>query len=216
VPGRPTKPPTRVLLARHGQTESNRDGLFCGHSETQLTELGREQARSLGQRLAGIAVHAAYSSDFSRAAETAAIALAGRDVGVTPDRELREIHYGDWEMQKERAIAKASPEQFRLMRAEDPRWQPPGGETTTIVRARMLAALARILKRHEHQTTLVISHGTALHCLVAGVLGMPETHVFRLTMANCGLSEIVVRGGRPALALLNETSFLQHLVTAEP
>jgi broad specificity phosphatase PhoE len=202
-----------VLIARHGQTESNRDGLFCGHSETNLTELGRRQAAALCRRLDGMAITAAYTSDFSRAMETAVIALGGRAVKPHADPQLREIHYGEWEMRKERAIARISPEQFRLMRAEDPAWQPPGGETTGAVRERMLAALKRILHRHEHETVLVVSHGTAIHCLVAGVLAMAESHTFRLTVANCGLSEITVRGGKPALAFLNDTSHLAGIET---
>ncbi len=51
-PGMPTPaktPTTRIFIARHGQTVSNREGRFCGHSETDLTPLGEAQARTLGE-----------------------------------------------------------------------------------------------------------------------------------------------------------------------
>lgn len=214
MPGRPRKPPTRIILTRHGQTESNRLGLFCGHSETQLTGRGREQARALGSRLAPEPIAACYTSDFSRAIETAAIALAGRDVSHAADAALREIHYGEWEMRKERAVAREGSEQYRLLRAEDPAWHPPGGESLPIVRERMAAMLARIIKRHPHETVLVVSHGTAIHCLVAEVLGIAPTHVFRFHVANCGLSEVHIVGGKPVLVTLNETRHLLGLETA--
>ena len=81
--------PTRVLLVRHGQTVTNREGRFCGHSETALTDLGRKQAEALGRRLASVSIDAVYASDFSRAIDTAAIALAGREVQVHIDPGLR-------------------------------------------------------------------------------------------------------------------------------
>lgn len=202
------RPPTRILLARHGQTETNRDGRFCGHSETNLTELGREQAAALGRRLRCIDIDAAYASDLSRAVETAAIVLEGRGIPVSVDPDLREIHYGEWEGQKERLVAKSHPEQWALLRAEDPAWRPPGGETIIEVRERTLAALRRIARRHEHQTVLVVTHGTALNCMLSGVLGMPPEYTFRFDVANCSLSEVQVRGRRMVVTLLNETAHL--------
>jgi alpha-ribazole phosphatase/probable phosphoglycerate mutase len=210
---RQRKPPTRIWIARHGQTESNRAGVFCGHSETPLTGLGREQARALGRRLASVEIRALYTSDYSRAMDTAAIALAGRGIQPSVDPDLRELHYGAWEMQREREIRR-TPEhaaQFELMRREDPSWQPPGGETTAAVRARTFAALQRMAKRHRNEDVLVVSHGTAINCLIAEVLGMAPTHVFRFAVANCGLSCVTVTGGRLVVTLLNETAHLEGI-----
>ena len=83
---------TRVYLARHGQTETNREGRFCGHAETSLTPLGIEQARALASRLARADLAAAYTSDFSRAIQTAALILGERGVASRPDPALRELH----------------------------------------------------------------------------------------------------------------------------
>jgi broad specificity phosphatase PhoE len=205
------RPPTRVLLARHGQTESNRAGLFCGHSETKLTELGVGQSRALGERLVQYEIAAVYTSDFSRAMDTAAIALERRDVQLEVDPALREIHYGEWEMQRERVVARSGAPAYALLRAEDPAWQPPGGETLPAVRARMLEALGRILRRHAHETTLVVTHGTALNCLLAGVLGMDLAYTFRIAIGNCALSEITVERGKPIVTLVNDRAHLAGL-----
>lgn len=197
-----------MLVVRHGQTVSNKEGRFCGHSETDLTPLGMEQARALGRRLAAVQVDAVYTSDFSRAITTAALALEGRDVPAFADPGLRELHYGLWEMEKEREIAKRYPEQHRLMRLEDPAWHPPGGETIAMVRERTLAAFRRIVKAHEHQTVLIVTHGTAINCLVSGLLAIPPSHTFRFDVANCGLSEVVMRRSRPIVVCLNDTAHL--------
>ena len=202
------RPPTRLLLARHGQTVSNREGRFCGHSETSLTDLGREQARALGRRLLDVPVDAVYTSDFSRAIETAALVLEGRGLSAYVDPDLRELHYGAWEMQRGGDVAKRYPEQYKLMRAEDPLWHPPGGENVGMVRERTTAAARRIAKAHQHQTVLVVTHGTAINCLIAGMLGMADTHTFRVAVDNCGLSEVVFRRSTPIVVRLNDTSHL--------
>lgn len=166
------------------------------------------QARALGDRLRDVAFAAAYTSDFSRAIATAIHVLGERDVDPKPDPALRELHYGEWEMKREAEVRRTWPEQHALMRAEDPAWQPPGGETTAMVRARTFAALERIAKRHSRQDVLIISHGTAIQCMLSEVLGMSQAHIFRFDVANCGLSVVEVRAGRFVVATLNDTAHL--------
>ncbi len=208
---RPARGPTRILLTRHGQTVANREARFCGQSETPLTEFGLRQADALARRLAATTIDRVYTSDFSRATETATRVIEGRGLELRIEPRLREIHYGEWELQRERDIAKRDPERFALMRAEDPAWRPPGGETISEVRARAFAAVQSIAKRHAHETVLVVSHGDAVLCLIAEALGVPLANTYRLEIANCSLSELTVRGGKLALVCLNDTSHLAGL-----
>lgn len=202
---------TRIFLARHGQTVTNREGRFCGHSETSLTPLGEAQARALGGRLAGEKLDACYTSDFSRAIQTAAVAAGERKLTARADPALRELHYGDWELEREADIRRRFPDLHRLMREEDPAWRPPGGESVGDVRLRISAAFERIVAEQAGKRVLVVSHGTALNCLLSALLGMPESHVFRIDIANCGLTEVEVRGGRAYLVRVNETAHLAGL-----
>ena len=204
-------PPTRILITRHGQTVTNREGRFCGHFETALTELGQRQAEALGGRLRATAIDSVYTSGLGRAVTTAEVAMTGREPTFHIDARLRELHYGEWEGEKERDIARRYPEQHRLMRDEDPAWRPPGGETTGEVRVRTFAALKTIARRHAHQTVLVVTHGTAINCMISEAIGIVPTHTFRFEVANCGLSEVVMRRSGTVLTLLNDTSHLAHL-----
>lgn len=203
--------PTRIFLARHGQTVTNKEGRFCGHAETDLTPRGEEQARALGRRLSQFEVHACYTSDYSRAMRTAALALGERGITPAVDPDLRELHYGEWELEREIEIRRRYPEQHKLMRNEDPAWRPPGGETVAEVRARTSAALDRIVHAHKGKNVLVISHGTAINCLLSAVLAMPETHVFRIDVHNCALTELEIRAGRAYVVRLNETAHLADI-----
>ncbi len=205
------RPPsvTRVFLARHGQTVANREGRFCGQSETDLTPFGQQQARALAQRLAGIEIHAVYTSDFTRAILTAAPSLEGRALTPSIDAALRELHYGEWEMERENAIRKSHPEQHRLMREDRVvEWHPPGGENVAAVRRRTHGALQALIRRHKGNNVLVVSHGTAITCMIAEFLGMPLENTFRFDIAHCAVSEVTVIGRRQVLSLLNDTSHL--------
>lgn len=205
----PRPSPTRIYLARHGQSEANIQGRFCGHADAPLTPRGLEQARALGRRLAGLRLDACYTSDLSRAIETARIALGERAITQGRDPDLREIHYGEWELVPESEARRTHPDCFAAMEAEDPAWQPPGGETLPAVIQRTGRALERILARHPGESVLVVSHGTAINCLLAGVLGLPLSHVFRVDVANCGLFELEERDGRLYAVRLNDTAHLE-------
>ena len=86
---------TTLLLARHGETDWNRDHRWQGHSDPPLNETGRRQAAALAAQLTDL--DAIYSSDTERAHETAGIVAERLDLPVTTDERLREVSFGDWE-----------------------------------------------------------------------------------------------------------------------
>jgi len=87
----------RLLLARHGQSEWNQVRRFQGAQDVALSDLGREQARALGQALRRYRPAAAYVSPLARARETAEIALTGAGVPLVHLEALRELSLGEWE-----------------------------------------------------------------------------------------------------------------------
>ena len=83
---------TTLLLARHGETDWNREFRIQGSSDIELNELGRQQAQFLAQELTDVDLDAIYSSDLSRAQATAAAvaadARAGREARSEAARAL--------------------------------------------------------------------------------------------------------------------------------
>src|SRR5881275_129291 len=87
---------TTLLLARHGETDWNREGRWQGWADPPLNETGRDQARQLAELLRSTPFDAVYSSDLQRAHETALIVAEPHTVPVLVDRGLREIDIGSW------------------------------------------------------------------------------------------------------------------------
>jgi broad specificity phosphatase PhoE len=152
-------------LVRHGETEWARLGRHTGRTDVPLTETGREQARTLGRRLAGHAFELVLTSPLSRASDTAA--LAGFATIAVADPDLREWDYGAMEGRLTAEI-----------RADYPGWTIwrgpwPDGETIEEVAARADRVIARI--RAAGTDALVFSHGHLLRVLAARWLGQPAT-----------------------------------------
>src|SRR5690606_39621881 len=85
------------ILLRHGQTEWNAADRMQGQIDTDLTELGRRQAKEAARELVSRNAIAIVSSDLRRAHETALAFADHTDVPITVDPRLRETHLGEWQ-----------------------------------------------------------------------------------------------------------------------
>lgn len=83
-----------IVYETHALTTDNEQGVATGWQPGRLSELGRENARDLGERRRPDGISAVFSSDLARAVQTAEIAFAGTDTPIYQDRRLRECNYG--------------------------------------------------------------------------------------------------------------------------
>jgi broad specificity phosphatase PhoE len=207
--------PTNVFLIRHAETYGNIEGRFCGHSETELTPRGIEQARALGLRLKSQRFDAAYSSDLSRAHRTAFHALEHHESALEAilDPGLREMHYGEWEARPGSEIREAHPElmrEFFLCKAP-----APGGETVAQIRERTAGAIRRIAAGHIGQTVLVVSHGNAIMAMLAELLQVPTESTWSFAVENTSLTRLQIsKSGRMTLLSFNDASHIHGLAEA--
>jgi broad specificity phosphatase PhoE len=167
---------TTLLLARHGETDWNRARRWQGHADRPLTELGREQAAALAERLADIALDAVYSSDLRRAAETAAAVAEAQGLQVVELPELREVSVGSWEGLTRDEAEAMFPEGFQRWLAGGTGWED--GETYEEMSARVLGAVEQIAAAHEGGRALIVSHGGPIRAIHAAALGL-EVEAYR-------------------------------------
>ncbi|WP_322797272.1 histidine phosphatase family protein [Tepidiforma sp.] len=209
--------PTELLVIRHAETYGNIEGRFCGHSETDLTPRGIDQARALGLRLRGQQFDAAASSDLSRALLTARHALEHHPTPLepAPDARLREMHYGEWEALPASEIAKSQADLLREF-FTGRRHAAPGGETIQQVRERTAAAVRDLVDRYQGGRLVVVSHGNAIMALLAELLGLPLERTWSFAVANTSVTRLTFsRGGRVTLAAFNDTAHLEGLEGGE-
>jgi broad specificity phosphatase PhoE len=86
-----------IYLIRHGETDWNRDKRFQGQTDVALNATGKAQAAELAPMMSQLKVEAAFSSDLSRAYETAQIALSDVRLNIQKDSRLRETNIGEAE-----------------------------------------------------------------------------------------------------------------------
>jgi probable phosphoglycerate mutase len=155
-----------ILLARHGETNDNREPIRAqGWLDTPLNDTGRAQAAALAEQLAGDGIRSLWSSDLSRARETAEIVgrLLGLEVRV--DRRLREGHRGRWEGHLFIDIAREEPELYAAWRRAGAGFRFPGGESLAEHQGRVVAALREI---HDAGPlpALAVCHGGCIRAVL--------------------------------------------------
>jgi broad specificity phosphatase PhoE len=160
-----------VVLARHGESELSAAGLVSGDPAEPrgLTEIGREQARRLGEQLADEPIDLCVTSEFVRVRQTADLALAGREIPRLVVGELNDVRFGEFEGRP-----------FEVYRAwareRDPTEEPPGGESRAEVARRYVRGFRRILERPE-RAILVVAHGLPLRYTLLALEDLDPTPI---------------------------------------
>ncbi|MHB1007767.1 MAG: histidine phosphatase family protein [Propionibacteriaceae bacterium] len=148
----------RLILIRHGQTQSNLDHLLdTGHPGAPLTEAGLVQARTLVDRLADEPIEAVYSSDLTRARQTAEPLAASKGLTVTQHPGLREIFAGVDDMSEDWVPYVSLLDTWHT----DPENKLVDGENWLEFQERFEAAIAEIVASGV-EVAVLVSHGAAL------------------------------------------------------
>ena len=189
--------------------------LVDGHGDPALAPEGREQAERVADRLAGHAIDAIYVTSLRRTVQTAA-PLATR-LGIEPhvERDLREVHLGEWEGELYRQrVAEGHPTALRMITEQ--RWDViPGAESSESLRQRVRGALERIVAAHPDERVVIVSHGGVIAEIMAQVADTRRPFAF-LGCDNASISHVVAFGGRWILRRFNDTAHLERDLDREP
>ena len=161
----------RLYLIRHGESEGNRMRLLFGRTDYPLTELGREQAAEVRDKMAENPVSVCYSSPLLRARETAEICFAHRGVEILPLPEVMEQNMGRYERMDFPTMEAEHPE---VMNAVMNGWHgflPQDGESFEQVGERAVTGLNTVLARGEDAA--IVAHNGPLSAIVTHLLGVP-------------------------------------------
>ena len=179
-------PRTKLVLVRHGQTDSNASGRFQGQQDVPLNRIGRSQADAVAERLVRLKAARVVTSDLLRASATAEAIATASGIGVEVDAGLREIHVGSWEGRTSIEVAAENPWfEDALHTGRDFR-RSETGETAEEAGERVAGVLARVASAHPGETTVVVGHGLALRVGLSLFLGLGLDASFALSgLWNC-------------------------------
>lgn len=169
----------RLVMLRHGQTEFNAGSRMQGQLDTDLSELGREQAVAAAEVLAKRQPLIIVSSDLRRALDTAVTLGDRAGMPVLVDDRLRETHLGDWQGKTHVEVDDIAPG-ARLAWREDARWAPHGGESRVDVAARAMPLVTELVAEQAEwgldspeRPVVLVAHGGLIAALTAALLRLP-------------------------------------------
>jgi glucosyl-3-phosphoglycerate phosphatase len=169
----------RLVMLRHGQTEYNAGSRMQGQLDTELSDLGRDQAVAAAEVLAKRQPLTIVSSDLRRSLDTAISLGEHAGMPVLVDTRLRETHLGDWQGMTHTEVDAAAPG-ARLAWRDDARWAPHGGESRVDVAARSLPLVAELIAEQAEwgvdepeRPVVLVAHGGLIAALTAAMLGLP-------------------------------------------
>lgn len=193
---------TDIYIVRHGETQSNRAGLWQGVTDSPLTETGEEQVRRLGGRLKGMHFDEIVSSDLGRAATTAAALESSFDT----DSAWREPDLGMWEGKTYDEVRSMSPQDLEaFMRGEDVKLG--GAERMSETAERLRDAYRGLIERVAGGRALVVTHGLAIAVLTGTLLGTRRPNPLVLP-GNTAILHLSHRDGRDRLHVHNDHTHL--------
>jgi probable phosphoglycerate mutase len=187
---------TTILLARHGETDWNRDNRFQGHADPPLNETGLAQAVQLSAALEDEPLAAVYSSPLRRAFETAELVAAPHSLVPVPVGALREVNVGSWQGLTRAEIEQRFPEQFARWLDYHEGWED--GESYEEMGRRVIAGLLELAAAHDGERILAVSHGGPVRAAYALADGISHAEARRRgpVVANAFVAEFAVEDGK--------------------
>jgi broad specificity phosphatase PhoE len=193
----------RILLIRHGNTDTVGRVVYGRMPGVHLSEQGRRQAEAAGQAIRRrYQLHQVISSPMERAQETAGLIARPQNLSVSIDEAFNELDVGQWTGKTiEDLQSSPSWKQYNQLRSL---YAPPGGERLIDVQQRSWNALDRMIREQREGTVAIVTHGDVIRSLLLLFLGAPLDHILRLEVGTGSVSEVNFDDGQPLVRTINE------------
>ena len=175
---------TRLHLVRHGPTHAK---TMVGWSDLPADLSDRAAIERLSAYLPQEAL--VISSDLSRAADTAT-AIQGHRPRLPHRTDLREIHFGTWELRSYPEIEAEDPELARAYWDYPGEVRPPKGESWNEVRARVDAAIDMLIAAHTGQDLIVVAHFGVILTQIQRALDLEAQEALSHRIDNLSVTQI--------------------------
>ena len=159
---------TKVTIVRHGETFENKAKITQGQFNSQLNDIGKEQAKSVALRLKDEDIDVCYSSDLDRCMNTAKeIIKFHPHLKIIPTKELREQAKGKYQGVK-REITHAAIKKLTIPYVE---WDYDGAESFIAMNQRTMKEIYKIVEENKDKNILVVAHGGQIASIACTING---------------------------------------------
>jgi alpha-ribazole phosphatase len=191
---------TYLLLVRHAETDMA--GRFCGQSDPELNERGRQQLAGLVNMLSEHAIHRVYTSDLRRAQQTAQAIARHFGIGLHVRPGLREIQFGRWEGLSWNEIGVRDPDLAKSWAEEYPNSTAPGGESLQQFESRVRREMAFLRGEVTKSPVAVATHAGFIRTVLTNWCRVSEQEAWNRTKDYGSIvaldSDLIRTGEEPA------------------
>ncbi|MCR4672276.1 MAG: histidine phosphatase family protein [Lachnospiraceae bacterium] len=155
-----------LVLIRHGKTAANENHLYCGKTDLELSENGRNELKNLkyDKSLFDPSEMSVLTSGMKRCEQT--LELLFGEVPHEADPDFREMDFGAFEM-RSYAELKADPDYIAWISGDNEANIAPGGESGEMMRSRVMEGLDRLTA--SGRDTLLVAHGGVIALIMASL-----------------------------------------------
>ena len=201
---------TEIILVRHGETEWNVTEIFRGRIDIELNETGIRQAELLAEYLNKIKIDAIYSSPLKRAFKTAEIVAGYHKLDVDIATDLIDFDFGQWQGLSNQEVKYKYKELYAAWTNRPDQVKIPDGESLDDVRKRATGVVNNLIASYQG-TVVSVSHRVVNKVLICALLGLDNSHFWKIKQDTCGITSFIHENNRFILAKHNDTSFLKPL-----
>ncbi|WP_129596153.1 alpha-ribazole phosphatase [Anaerophilus nitritogenes] len=193
-----------LILVRHGEIEENHKALYCGFTDSALTERGILQAKEMSEQLKEEKIDMIVSSNLKRAIKTAQMIHQHHKVKIIEDENLREMNFGLWEGLSYHTIKEKYPKELQKWQEDWIGYRVPKGESLAQMYERVVECIKRIRKEYKNQNILIVSHAGCIRAIISYLVGNGVEDYWKYKIENCRVTKIEIVDDFPVLTALNQ------------
>jgi len=200
-----------VYLARHGETEWNKELRFRGRADIPLNQTGHKQAKAMADALADKKINAIYTSPLQRSIETALPTESAFGLRPTTLQGFIDINYGQWEGLAHGEVQARYADLYHQWEERPEAVKFPDGESLDEVRERSFSAFMDAVAENSGKSILVIPHRVINKVLLCAILGLSNAHFWLLKQDTGCINVIENVDDRFVLVKMNDTCHLKGI-----
>jgi len=180
---------TLLYVTRHGETDFNLAGRYCGSTDAPLAQTGVLQAHALAGRLRGVAFDAAVSSPMLRSRQTADIVCGALGIQYSVCARFAERNLGVYEGLTRDEARERYPDLWKRQCTGKPDDAPDNGETIRQACARIDEGLHWLRGAYQNKRVLLICHGFAARAVNRCCKNLSFDEMAGFSLGNCEVAE---------------------------